>query len=231
MRAALTAVGLASLTVSLMLSVATGPSEAARTGAAQTPSAVGSPVRLMATPPAVLRTCRSSSLLRSACPRRLPYVAHLSSEPAYEFGLCRIGRTGCGGLTWDDLELQHAGPGSHPPVWAHISVAAGHILGSQASLFPWPKSRTPTPLRNGLFGRDRPTALFLGQVRFGKRSGTLVLAPSYPAGGMVGDHLIFYWKTNAVDHMISLHGWEPFLQLVATLRAMVDSTDAASATK
>jgi hypothetical protein len=134
-------------------------------------------------------------------------------------------------LTWDDLELQHAGPGSHPPVWAHISVAAGHILGSQASLFPWPKSRTPTPLRNGLFGRDRPTALFLGQVRFGKRSGTLVLAPSYPAGGMVGDHLIFYWKTNAVDHMISLHGWEPFLQLVATLRAMVDSTDAASATK
>jgi hypothetical protein len=134
-------------------------------------------------------------------------------------------------LTWDDLELQHAGPGSHPPVWAHLSVAAGHIVGARSLLFRWPKAREPTPLRNGLFARDRRSALFLGHVRFGRRSGTLVLAPSYPLGGMVGDHLIFYWRTNGIDHMLTLHSWEPFLQVVATLRALVASTDAANATK
>ena len=41
---------------------------------------------------------------------------------------------------------------------------------------------------------------------------------------MVGDHLIFHWKASGVEYMISLHGWEPFLQVVATLRAIVAST-------
>jgi hypothetical protein len=38
---------------------------------------------------------------------------------------------------------------------------------------------------------------------------------------MMGDHLIFYWRQNATDHMITLHGWEPFTQVVATLHAIV----------
>ena len=71
-----------------------------------------SPIRLMPTPRGVLRACEGSQLLRPACPRRLPYVSHLPSEPAYQVFLCRVGRRGCAGLTWDDLELQHAGPGN-----------------------------------------------------------------------------------------------------------------------
>jgi hypothetical protein len=126
-------------------------------------------------------------------------------------------------LTWDDLELQHAGSGDRPPVWAHVGVSAGRITASPSLSFRWPEGGEPTPVRNGLFLRDRRKALFLGHVRFGTRSGTLVLAPSYPLGGMEGDHLIFYWKATGVKYMVSLHGWEPFLQVVATLRVMVAS--------
>jgi hypothetical protein len=68
---------------------------------------------------------------------------------------------------------------------------------------------------------SRPKALFLGVVRWGSYSGQLVLAPSYPAGGMMGDHLIFHWTARAGDRMISLHGWEPFTNVVATLHAIV----------
>lgn len=67
----------------------------------------------------------------------------------------------------------------------------------------------------------RQKALFLGAVRWGSRSGQLVLAPSYPAGGMMGDHLIFCWRANGSDRMISLHRWDPFRSVVATLRAIV----------
>jgi hypothetical protein len=82
-----------------------------------------------------------------------------------------------------------------------------------------------------VFLRDRSTALSFGEVRFGTKGGVLVLAPSYPLGGMLGDHLIFYWKSGGVDYMVTLHSWEPFLQTVATLRALVISTAAARPTK
>jgi hypothetical protein len=72
----------------------------------------------------------------------------------------------------------------------------------------------------------RPRALSLGRVRWGAgaRAGELILAPSYPAGGIVGDHLIFYYRDHGHDYLLSLHGWEPFLQVVATLREIVLST-------
>jgi hypothetical protein len=177
-------------------------------------------VRMMVTPPSALGLCRRSARLRPFCPRRLPYVEHLASEPAYLSSLCRVGHRGCAGLTWDDLELEHSGSGNHPPRWAHASLAAGRIIGSSGFAFSWPRTRR-VAARDGLFASRRPRALFLGQVRWGTRSGELVLAPSFPAGGMMGDHLIFYWRRNATDHMITLHGWEPFTQVVGTLRATV----------
>jgi hypothetical protein len=41
---------------------------------------------------------------------------------------------------------------------------------------------------------------------------------------MMGDHLIFCYRAHHLDHLITLHGWEPFLKAVATLRAIVLST-------
>lgn len=181
----------------------------------------GGAARMMVAPPQVLRVCRSSPFLRSFCPRRLPYVTHLASEPAYLVSLCRVGRPGCAGLTWDDLELEHVGEGSRPPAWAHVGLASGRIIRSKGLAFRWPAARHPAAPRNGLFAASRRKALFLGTVRWRSRSGQLVLAPSYPAGGMMGDHLIFYWRAHGRDQMISLHGWEPFMSTVATLRAVV----------
>lgn len=221
-------VGLMAVAASLVLALSVRNTETPHTRASPGTLPDGSPIRLMATPAAVLHACESSRLLRPACPRRLPYVNHLPSESPYDVFLCRIGRKGCAGLTWDDLELEHAGPGDRPPAWAHMSVEAGRIASSPASLFPWPIKGNPVQPRNGLFSHRRSQFLFLGQIRVGARGGMLILAPSYPLGGMVGDHLIFYWRANSIDYVISLHGWEPFLQVVATLRAIVASTDAAT---
>jgi hypothetical protein len=77
---------------------------------------------------------------------------------------------------------------------------------------------------NGLWSNHSTEALSLGRVRWGARAGELILAPSYPAGGMMGDHLIFYYRAHGHDYLLSLHGWEPFLQVVATLRVIVLST-------
>jgi hypothetical protein len=180
---------------------------------------------MVATPAGVLLLCRRSSLLRPICPRRLPFVNHLPSEPAYLASLCRVGHPGCAGLRWDDLEIEHTGDGAWPPIWAHLSVAAGEFRsGGRPTEFRWPINRKAVTPHTGLWRATRPRALFLGRVRWGSRTGELILAPSYPAGGMMGDHLIFYYRAHGHDYLLSLHGWEPFPQVVATLRVIVLST-------
>jgi hypothetical protein len=57
-------------------------------------------------------------------------------------------------------------------------------------------------------------------------SGDLILAPSYPRGGMLGNHLVFRWGSKR-RYVVSLHAWEPLLEAEATLRAIVASTPAA----
>ena len=176
---------------------------------------------MMPTPAHVLGTCRRSPLLRPLCPRRLPFVTHLPSEPAYSVFLCRVGKPGCAGLRWDDLEIEHTGDGARPPTRVHLSLAAGEFRSGGPTEFRWPTSRNPVTPHNGLWRATRPSALFLGRVRWGMQAGELILAPSYPAGGMMGDHLIFYCRAHGHDYLVSVHGWEPFLQVVATLRAIV----------
>jgi len=179
---------------------------------------------MMPTPARILRACRRSQLLRPICPRRLPSVAHLPSEPAYSASLCRVGLPGCAALRWDDLEIEHTGDGTRPPIWTHLSLAAGGFRHGGPAEFRWPAARDRVSAHNGLWRSARARALFLGRVRWGERTGELVLAPSYPAGGMMGDHLLFSYRSHGHDYLISLHGWEPFLQVVATLRAVALST-------
>ncbi len=40
----------------------------------------------------------------------------------------------------------------------------------------------------------------------------------------MGDRLIFHYRAHGRDYVLSLRGWEPFLQAVATLRQVVLST-------
>jgi hypothetical protein len=213
----------ASLLVAAFVSVA----HANALGNLDTHAAPVQPVNMIATPGAVLRLCLSSRVLAPACPHRLPFVSHLAADSAYTASLCRIGRRGCAGLTWDDLQIEHGGQGDHPPAWAHISIAAGRIIHSRGWPFAYPTQGPSIAIHDGLFAEQRPAALFLGRLRIRGNEGTLVLAPSYPHGGMEGDHLIFRWTHGSVEYMISLHAWEPLKQAFATLRTIVDSATGA----
>jgi hypothetical protein len=71
---------------------------------------------------------------------------------------------------------------------------------------------------------QRKRAVYLGRVRWAGRAGELVLAPPFPLGGMNGNHLAFRWRARGREHAVTLHGWEPFLETVGTLRAIARST-------
>ena len=180
------------------------------------------PVRMAAAPGYVLRVCAASPLLAPVCPHRLPFVG---PGRAWDAQLCRIGKHGCRGITFDALELQHTNVNPNapakPPAWAHVSLYAGTV-GRVAFPFVYPTGK-PERLENGLFARPRRRAIYFGHVDWGGKVGTLVLAPDFPAGGVQADHLIFRWRRRHVDTALGLHGWEPLSQVHATLKAMVDS--------
>jgi hypothetical protein len=101
---------------------------------------------------------------------------------------------------------------------AHLFI----YLGAGAVPFPDPL-RGPARPRNGLVRLGRVDPVFLGRVRWGGRPGVLILAPPYLYGGQAGNHLIFRWREGRRTYHLSLHAWEPFLETVATLRAIVAS--------
>lgn len=135
--------------------------------------------------------------------------------------MCVAGRSGCAGLTWDDLSLVDAGYGARPPVWSHVVAQAGDL--SHAFPFQYPVGGRRVTHLDGLFARRRSRAVYIGAFTWGGRRGTVVLAPDYPAGGEQGNHLIFRWRSGATDLALGLHGWEPLSQTLATLRQMVIS--------
>jgi hypothetical protein len=180
------------------------------------------PPRTEKTPPYVLRYCRSAPKLRPECPHVLPRMQ--GPAPHWETSVCRAGRDGCRGTAWDDLELVDAGfNGDRPPVWSHVSFFAGDL--SSAFPFGYPRSGARRMVVDGLFRKPRRKATFIGSFTWGGHRGTLVLAPSYPAGGEQGDHVIFRWRRGHVSYALGLHGWEPLAGAVAMLRALVESVD------
>jgi hypothetical protein len=141
--------------------------------------------------------------------------------PHWAATLCLVRAAGCQGLTWDDVNLVDAGDGVRPPVWSHVTIYAGD-LGSAFS-FRYPTHGRRIGNLDGLFAKTRRRAIFLGSYTWAGRSGTVVLAPSYPGGGEQGDHLIFRWRQSNVGCAVGLHSWEPLSHAFATLRAMVRS--------
>jgi hypothetical protein len=182
-------------------------------------AAVATAPRMERTAAYILAYCRESQRLPLACPHLLPRMEQPS--PHWETSVCVVGRTGCQGLTWDDLSLVDAGYGIRPPVWSHVSIYAGNL--TSAFRFAYP-TRGVRPRRlDGLFARTRTRAIFLGSYTWGGKRGTVVLAPDYPDGGEQGDHLIFRWRQSGAGFAVGLHAWEPLSQSFATLGAMVRS--------
>ncbi|HEV2756208.1 MAG TPA: hypothetical protein VG318_10600 [Actinomycetota bacterium] len=166
---------------------------------------------LVAAPPEALAKCRRFELLRPACPAEVPRVetegfrAHSSD------------REKTAATFFVEWGAPHPGitAKNAPPRFAHVNVLAGD-LGVMAGF----------EIGGRLAGapeRQRSTALSLGPREWNGRTGELLLAPSYPMGGMEGDHLVFRWAEGGTDYSISLHAWKPLAHVEATLGAMVGS--------
>jgi hypothetical protein len=112
-----------------------------------------------------------------------------------------------------------------PPQFVHLLIAGGDL----ASLFPFrfPPTEPAVTIRNGLRGKPRARPLSLGRFAWGCRKGHLFLAPSPSRnGGIVGDHLVYWWRGSRTAYAATLHAWEPFEQSVAVLRRVVRSIPA-----
>lgn len=175
-------------------------------------------VELVPLAPAKLAHCRRSVLLRAACPRRVPrvraeYLNHLAVEG--------VGTR----LALATFNLERGGEDreeparNRPPRMGHLVVVGGNVEG----IAPVFDRLRRVALRDGLLRRERPSSLDFGRVSWAGRSGELLLAPSFPNGGMLGNHLIFRWRENCREYVLSLHAWEPLTEAAATLRAVVAS--------
>jgi hypothetical protein len=193
------------------------------------------PVSMMKTPRNVLEACRRLLLVRPACPTRVPSTARRTP------GVPGPALT----ATWtvdashiDDVDSVSAGVGTptdpsedRPPSFVHLVIAGGNLKSELASI----GEQQPTEVTDGLMTSSRRTnnvgasgrarALLLGRRMWGDHAGTLTLEPSFGASGSLNaDHIVFRWSSDGRPYAISLHGWEPFRQAVATLRRVVEST-------
>lgn len=176
------------------------------------------PIAMMPMPPGPLAKCRSSRLLRPACPRHIPRIPGWLTYPRYgnpvttTFGIER------GGEFPGKPEL------NRPPSMLHLEISANRLERNLVP-FPWPKGKAQTP-RDGLLHGERDEPIALGEVSWAHRKGTLLLAPPHPIGGSQGNHLIFRWREGDVTYIVGLHAWEPFTETVSILRRIVESASA-----
>ena len=175
--------------------------------------------------PTKLAHCERSGLLRPVCPRRVPrvrarYLSNLSVELTGKHVL-------------DVFNLERGGEDprrperNRPPRLAHVVAVAGNV--ERLAAFREPRAETAEPLRDGLMRRPRTAPLSFGRIRWAGRPGVLYLMPSFPHGGMLGNHLVFSWRERGRRYALSLHAWEPLTEGVRTLHEMVDALPSTAA--
>lgn len=177
------------------------------------------PAKLVPLPPKRLAHCRRSQLLRPACPTIVPevdggrYLSHLSEGLLSPPNRMHV------------FNLEHGGewPGkpewNRPPAMAHVVLVGGEI--GRISPSGDPACPRQEPLADGVMHRERTDVVCFGPLPVGIRRGDLFLAPSFPTGGMIGNHLVFRWRENGHRYALSLHGWEPLTEAAAVLEKMV----------
>lgn len=187
------------------------------TSGSQEPAAV----ELVPAPPDALRACRRSSLLRPACPPRVPEAPF---DPGSEIYQAHVFPSGPGGTRTFDLSWGGEYPRperNRPPALVHVVLVGGRPLGPLEGIdLPQPRRAA---LRDGLLRRERNRALSLGSVLWNGRRGRLLLAAPYPRGGIMGNHLVFRWREGRREYALSLHAWEPLTEAAETLQRIVAS--------
>jgi hypothetical protein len=181
-----------------MTTAPTTSSEAATT----TGESPADTVELVPMPRDARRTCRSSARVRPVCPRLVPEAPYEEFPEVYVAELLRAARDfpEAFNLSWG-AENPARPERNRPPRLSHVVVVAG------------------SPGRT-LQGVD---ARVLRRVTWDGRRGTLLLAASFPRGGLHGDHLVFRWRQGEREYAASLHAWKPRAESVETLEAIVAS--------
>jgi hypothetical protein len=158
------------------------------------------------------RCTRLLDSLDRPCPRLVPetdrpYRSQVIRAPGSPFATLDIS---------SNAPYPRIGRRNAPPRFAHLAIEFSNGRPHREYLVRRVKS-LPAEL---------PEVRELGWVlghRWAGRTGTLVLAPGYPVGGIHGDHLLFTWRAHGDSLTISLHVWKPVAEAEATLRAIVDS--------
>jgi len=140
-----------------------------------------SSVLLEPTPSKVLKKCERHPQLEPACPSKVPIVEDATFR--------RARASNSGENLWvffAEWSAPHPGLTNKnaPPAFAHVNAFAGDVQ-MIAGFRIHHASESDLP-------EERVSGLSCGERTWNGRSGELVLAPSYPHGGMEGDHLVFH---------------------------------------
>ena len=164
----------------------------------------------------ILRKCTDVANLKVACPTQMPKVNDVRSR-------ARAFRTGRSWVFFAEWSAPYPGPSTRnaPPRFAHLNVIATPV--NHPLAFTWPLRATATleDLENAPKKRGEP--LLLGEYTWGGRNGEIALAPSFPAGGIEGAHLVFRWVEDDTAYSVSLHAWKPIDQSFDALKSVVAS--------
>jgi hypothetical protein len=176
------------------------------------PAGAGYEPQLMALPDRALEKCLKGESLRPACPLEVPWIEagtfHRSTAPKEDWPIFSAEW----GAPTAKLSARNA-----PPRFAHLVVHA-----PRRGAFPFKMPSEIAPESSGPEDQRR-NPLLLDTPTWDGRDGMLVLAPSFPFGGIDGDHLIFQWHESGGNYAVSLHAWRPLAEPIATLRAIVAS--------
>lgn len=172
-------------------------------------------IALMPLPDDHLIECERIPELQPACPRSLPMVDPIRENRARSF------RSGKGSFVFFS-EWSGPYPGitskNAPPRFVHVNVHGGDLNNAFSFQSPLKASALPEPIP-----RKRSKAHLLKTVSWFGKTGSLVLAPSFPSGGIDGDHLLFRWEEGPEEYAISIHAWAPLSETTQALRAVVGS--------
>jgi hypothetical protein len=183
-------------------------------------------VPLVEAPPKVLARCTRFHDLRPACPRLLPALgANEYRASTFSAGPYRT-------ITAEGGTL-HTDPYSdRPPSFTHVVAQSGALsVAFETFLFPREgvifspvDGLMVSETRLALASKRLPEGVFLGTAEWNGRIGTLVVVPPFDEVGSIhADHVVFRWGEAPVEYALSLHAWEPFSEVMPTLRAIVES--------
>jgi hypothetical protein len=110
-----------------------------------------------------------------------------------------------------------------PPILGNTVVLGGRFRRLNRRAFP-PSGAKPVVLRNGMANGLRRRPIALGRHAWSGIQGELSLTPTtYSDLGELSDLVVFTWRDAAGEHAVGVNVWEPLIDSVATLRAIVST--------